>query len=139
MSNRTDSKNQPSSGSLSKQEATSRFASQQMLPGKPDSNASVGLPLTMSAQIDGYSGDPNFMTSLARGLAVIHAFSHASVNSPFLKSARRPAFRVLLCGVAFYTLAKLGFAATDDSRHFHHSRITRRLFLQISPQDIPGG
>ncbi len=28
-----------------------------------------------AAQIDGFSGDPNFMTSLARGLAVIQAFS----------------------------------------------------------------
>jgi len=110
-----------------------------MLPGKPDSNASVGLPLTMSAQIDGYSGDPNFMTSLARGLAVIQAFSQRQRELTVSQISAKTGFSRAAVRRCLYTLAKLGFAATDDSRHFHHSRITRRLFLQISPQDIPGG
>ena len=139
MPNRTDSKHQVPSGPLSKQQAPSRPASQQVLPGKPDSNAPVGLPLTMSAQIDGYSGDPNFMTSLARGLAVIQAFSQRQCELTVSQISAKTGFSRAAVRRCLYTLAKLGFAATDDSRHFHHSRITRRLFLQISPQDIPGG
>jgi IclR family pca regulon transcriptional regulator len=119
MPNRTDSKNQVPSGSLSKQEATSRFASLQMLPGKPDSNASVGLPPTMSAQIDGYSGDPNFMTSLARGLAVIQAFSQRQRELTVSQISAKTGFSRAAVRRCLYTLAKLGFAASDDSRHFH--------------------
>jgi IclR family pca regulon transcriptional regulator len=119
MPNRTDSKNQVPSGSLSRQQAPSRPASQQVLLGKPDSNASVGPLLTMSAQIDGYSGDPNFMTSLARGLAVIQAFSQRQRELTVSQISAKTELSRAAVRRCLYTLAKLGFAATDDSRHFH--------------------
>ena len=74
--------------------------------------------LMPAAQIDGFSGDPNFMTSLARGLAVIQAFSnrrdpltisHVSSKTGFSRAAVRR---------CLYTLAQLGFAGSDDGRHF---------------------
>jgi len=74
--------------------------------------------LMPAAQIDGFSGDPNFMTSLARGLAVIQAFStlrdpltisHVSNKTGFSRAAVRR---------CLYTLAQLGFAGSDDGRHF---------------------
>jgi IclR family pca regulon transcriptional regulator len=119
MPNRTDSKHQVPSGPVSKQQAPSRLASQQVLPGKPDSNAPVGLPLTMSSQIDGYSGDPNFMTSLARGLAVIQAFSQRQCELTVSQISAKTGFSRAAVRRCLYTLAKLGFAASDDSRHFH--------------------
>jgi len=119
MPNRTDSKHHVPSGPLSKQQAPSRPASQQVLPGKPNSNASVGLPLPMSAQIDGYSGDPNFMTSLARGLAVIQAFSQRQCELTVSQISAKTGFSRAAVRRCLYTLAKLGFAASDDSRHFH--------------------
>lgn len=73
---------------------------------------------TRSAQIDDFSGDPNFMTSLARGLAVIQAFStrrhqltisHVSNETGFSRAAVRR---------CLYTLAQRGFAGSDDGRHF---------------------
>jgi IclR family pca regulon transcriptional regulator len=54
----------------------------------------------VAASLDQFSGDPNFMTSLARGLLVIQAFSQQSLR------------------LSISTLAKLGFAATDNGRNF---------------------
>ena len=45
-----------------------------LVPPKPAAPP-VPAPPTPSAQIDALTGDPDFMTSLARGLAVIQAFS----------------------------------------------------------------
>ena len=134
MPNRTDSKHQVPSGPLSKQQAPSRPASQQVLPGKPDSNASVGLPLTMSAQIDGYGGDANFMTSLARGLAVIQAFSQRQRELTVSQINAKTGFSRAAVRRCLYTLAKLGFAASDDSRHFHLRPRVLALFYPSNQQ-----
>jgi IclR family transcriptional regulator, pca regulon regulatory protein len=74
--------------------------------------------LTPSAQLDQFAGDANFMISLARGLTVIQAFSaekrYLTISQLSVKTglSRAAARRCL------YTLAKLGFAGSDDSRHF---------------------
>jgi IclR family transcriptional regulator, pca regulon regulatory protein len=62
--------------------------------------------------------DPNFMTSLARGLAVIQAFSdrkrHATISQLSGKTGlSRAAVRRCL-----YTLCRLGFAGCDDHGRF---------------------
>jgi len=62
--------------------------------------------------------DPNFMTSLARGLAVIQAFSdrkrHATISQLSSKTGlSRAAVRRCL-----YTLCQLGFAGCDDHGRF---------------------
>ena len=84
----------------------------------PVATSRTVAPLIAAAQIDGFSGDPNFMTSLARGLAVIQAFStrrdpltisHVSSKTGFSRAAVRR---------CLYTLAQLGFAGSDDGRHF---------------------
>jgi IclR family transcriptional regulator, pca regulon regulatory protein len=66
-----------------------------------------------------FAGDPNFMTSLARGLSVIQAFSDSKrqlTNSQLSAKTGLSRAAVRRC---LYTLMKLGFAATDDSRHFY--------------------
>jgi IclR family pca regulon transcriptional regulator len=75
--------------------------------------------LTASAQVDSLTGDPNFMTSLARGLAVIQAFSDTKrplTNSMLSAKTGLSRAAVRRC---LYTLMKLGFAATDDGRQFY--------------------
>jgi IclR family pca regulon transcriptional regulator len=75
---------------------------------------SAAAPPTPSAQIDALTGDPDFMTSLARGLAVIQAFSQKKRQLTISQVGfSRAAVRRCL-----YTLAKLGFAGSDDNRHF---------------------
>lgn len=46
----------------------------------PEHPATLAPPTVLSPakRIEAFTGDPNFMTSLARGLAVIHAFQSAS-------------------------------------------------------------
>ena len=84
-----------------------------------DSNAPPVAPLTVSQQIDQYSGDPNFMTSLARGLAVIQAFTQRQRELTVSQISTKTGFSRAAVRRCLYTLSKLGFAATEDSRHFH--------------------
>lgn len=73
------------------------------------------LPAEMLEQ---FAGDPNFMTSLARGLAVIQAFSqqhrHMTISQISVKTGlSRAAVRRCL-----YTLSKLGFAGAEDGQRY---------------------
>ncbi len=74
------------------------------------------LPL---AAIEEFSEDPNFVTSLARGLSVLLALSdkrrHLSIAQvSYCTGIPRAAVRRSLL-----TLSMLGFVATDDSNHFY--------------------
>jgi IclR family pca regulon transcriptional regulator len=64
------------------------------------------------------AGDPNFMTSLARGLTVIRGFSrekrHMTIAQLSLKTGI-PRAAVRRC---LYTLARLGYVASEDGRNF---------------------
>ena len=93
--------------------------SKQLMSGKTGSNQPAATPAPVSAQIEAHSGDPNFMTSLARGLAVIQAFSQRQRELTVSQISAKTGFSRAAVRRCLYTLAKLGFAATDDSRHFH--------------------
>jgi len=85
----------------------------------PAAEVHVGLPPRKPAEeIAALGGDPNFMTSLARGLAVIQAFaeprqrltiSHLSSKTGLSRAAVRR---------CLYTLTKLGLTGCDDTFHF---------------------
>jgi len=70
-------------------------------------------------QYDSADGDPNFMTSLARGLAVIQAFSQTKRQQTISQISSKTGFSRAAVRRCLYTLAKLGFAGSDDNRHFH--------------------
>src|SRR5580700_10757903 len=80
-------------------------------------NSAAVLP-TPSAQIDALTGDPDFMTSLARGLAVIQAFSQKKRQLTISQVSNKTGFSRAAVRRCLYTLSKLGFAGSDDSRHF---------------------
>jgi IclR family transcriptional regulator, pca regulon regulatory protein len=117
--NKTASKQQVPSGTASKQPAAGWPSSKQEVLSKLVSNAPLPVPLTVSAQIDEFAGDPNFMTSLARGLAVIQAFTQRQREPTVSQISAKTGFSRAAVRRCLYTLAKLGFAASDDSRHFH--------------------
>lgn len=77
------------------------------------------VALTVSQQIDAHGGDPNFMTSLARGLAVIQAFTQRQRELTVSQISVKTGFSRAAVRRCLYTLSKLGLAGTDDSRHFH--------------------
>jgi IclR family transcriptional regulator, pca regulon regulatory protein len=77
-------------------------------PNEEDEQASAAAP----------AGDPNFMTSLERGLAVLQAFSQERrvlTTSQISQRTGIPRAAVRRC---LYTLAKLGFVAEEDNRLF---------------------
>lgn len=119
LPNRTGSKHLATGGPGSKQQVPNKAVSNEPVPSKSGSNALPAAALTVSAQIDEYSGDPNFMTSLARGLAVIQAFSQRQRELTVSQISAKTGFSRAAVRRCLYTLAKLGFAASDDSRHFH--------------------
>jgi IclR family pca regulon transcriptional regulator len=113
------SKQQATGGSVSKQQVASTSASRLDVLRKDVLNILPAGVLTVSEQIDQYSGDPNFMTSLARGLAVIQAFSQRQCELTVSQISTKTGFSRAAVRRCLYTLTKLGFAASDDSRHFH--------------------
>lgn len=64
-------------------------------------------------RIDALTGDPNFMTSLARGLVVIHAFQERKRHLTIAEISRRTEISRAAVRRCLLTLIKLGYATTD--------------------------
>jgi IclR family transcriptional regulator, pca regulon regulatory protein len=73
----------------------------------------------LAARLDQFSGDPNFMTSLARGLLVIQAFSQQSLHLSISQLSKRTGLSRASVRRCLHTLSKLGFAGSDDGRNFY--------------------
>src|SRR5579872_458081 len=112
-------KQQVASGPTSKQGAADMWGSQLEILRSRALNVSPASVLAVSEQIDPYRGDPNFMTSLARGLAVIQAFSQCQRELTVSQITAKTGLSRAAVRRCLYTLNKLGFAASNDSRHFH--------------------
>jgi len=69
--------------------------------------------------LDQFGGDPNFMTSLARGLLVIQAFSESKLQLSISQLSKKTGLSRACVRRCLHTLSELGFAATDDGRNFH--------------------
>jgi len=69
-------------------------------------------------QIQAFAGDPNFMTSLARGLAVVRAFSQQRPRMSIAQVSSRTGIPRAAVRRCLYTLARLGYVAQDDDRNF---------------------
>jgi len=80
--------------------------------------APISKAVTPASEIDALTGDPNFMSSLARGLAVIRAFSQQRRELTIAQLSHRtdiPRAAVRRC---LYTLSKLGYVGTEDGRTY---------------------
>jgi IclR family transcriptional regulator, pca regulon regulatory protein len=64
------------------------------------------------------NGDPNFMTSFARGLAVIQAFSTGNDRMTISEISHKTGFSRAAVRRCLYTLVKLGFADTENDHYF---------------------
>lgn len=64
-------------------------------------------------RIDALTGDPNFMTSLARGLAVIHAFQERKRHLTIAQISHRTEIPRAAVRRCLITLMKLGYVTTD--------------------------
>jgi IclR family pca regulon transcriptional regulator len=61
---------------------------------------------------------PDFVASLARGLAVIRAFGHDAHAMTLTEVARRTGLTRATARRFLHTLAALGYASSDDGKHF---------------------
>ena len=68
--------------------------------------------------LDSYTGDPNFMASLARGLVVIEAFTPQTPQMTISQLSLRTGLSRAAVRRCLYTLAKLGFAGADESQRY---------------------
>src|SRR6266851_6818208 len=74
--------------------------------------------VTPASEIDGLTGDPNFMTSLARGLAVIRAFTQQRRHLTIAQLSHRTGIPRAAVRRCLYTLAKLGYVVADEARGY---------------------
>ena len=81
-------------------------------PAKPAAKA------TPASALDIYAGDPNFMTSLARGLIVIQAFTQQSPQMTISQLSIRTGLSRAAVRRCLYTLTKLGFAGAEDGSRY---------------------
>ncbi|HEV2647009.1 MAG TPA: IclR family transcriptional regulator C-terminal domain-containing protein [Acidobacteriaceae bacterium] len=71
-----------------------------------------------SASLDIYAGDPNFMTSLARGLLVIQSFSPQQPQMTISQLATKTGLSRAAVRRCLYTLSKLGFAGIEEGSRY---------------------
>jgi IclR family transcriptional regulator, pca regulon regulatory protein len=71
-----------------------------------------------SAALDAYAGDPNFMTSLARGLLVIQSFTPQTPQMTISQLAVKTGLSRAAVRRCLYTLSKLGFAGVEDGSRY---------------------
>ncbi|MFC6647311.1 IclR family transcriptional regulator C-terminal domain-containing protein [Granulicella cerasi] len=83
--------------------------------------ASVALAkqkLLPAAALEVYTGDPNFMASLARGLVVIQAFTPQMPQMTISQLSLRTGLSRAAVRRCLYTLVKLGFAGADEAQRY---------------------
>ena len=81
----------------------------------PEHPATLAPPSVLSParRIAAFTGDPNFMTSLARGLAVIHAFQERKRHLTIAQISHRTEIPRAAVRRCLHTLMQLGYATTD--------------------------
>jgi IclR family pca regulon transcriptional regulator len=71
-----------------------------------------------AADISAATGDPNFMTSLARGLAVIRGFSREKRFMTIAQLSQKTGIPRAAVRRCLYTLERLGYVTSEDGRNF---------------------
>ena len=97
-----------------------------LTPRQPLASTETSLPPTPSvpakstpaSSLDVFTGDPNFMTSLARGLIVIQAFTQQSPQMTISQLSVRTGLSRAAVRRCLYTLVKLGFAGSDETQRY---------------------
>ena len=82
-------------------------------------------------------GDPDFMTSLARGLHVIRAFSGVDRRLTIADVSRATGLTRAVVRRCLYTLRELGYAATDGRTYSLQPRILNLGYAYLSTAALP--
>ena len=88
-------------------------------PGsRPNDSPRASRAATQAEEIGAFAGDPDFMASLARGLAVIRAFSQQRQRLSIAQISLRTGISRAAVRRCLYTLGRLGYVGSDDERNF---------------------
>ena len=87
-------------------------------PLTPPAPPAPAAKQTPAAALDVFTGDPNFMTSLARGLIVIQAFTQQNPQMTISQLSVRTGLSRAAVRRCLYTLTKLGFAGAEDGSRY---------------------
>lgn len=88
---------------------------------KAETSANPPVPaarVSPASTLDVYQGDPNFMTSLARGLIVIQAFTQQTPQMTISQLSVKTGLSRAAVRRCLYTLTKLGFAGAEDGQRY---------------------
>src|SRR6185312_78899 len=96
-------------------------------PAAPDTSLLPNGAIASSDR-DAFAGDPNFMTSLARGLLVSQAFTPQTPHMTISQLAATTGLSRAAVRRCLYTLSKLGFAGVEEGSRY----ALRPRMLQLS-------
>jgi IclR family pca regulon transcriptional regulator len=105
----------PPARPTAKKRAAAKAAPAATAPEPPPDAAAAPTP---SREIESYAGDPNFMMTLARGLAVIRAFTQQRRRPTIAQLSMKTGIPRAAVRRCLYTLSQLGYVASDDGRSF---------------------
>src|SRR5215470_3396776 len=107
----------------------------------PKTSGSFIAPRVMSATDPDNAlfrgGDPDFMTSLARGLHVIRAFAGVDRRLTIADVSRATGLTRAVVRRCLYTLKELGYAATDGRMYYLQPRILNLGYAYLSTAPVP--
>src|SRR6201991_4414270 len=93
-------------------------AARQSTPAPAPPAPPASPKITPASALDVYTGDPNFMTSLARGLIVIQAFTQQAPQMTISQLSIKTGLSRAAVRRCLYTLSKLGFAGAEDGQRY---------------------
>src|SRR5882757_2024419 len=83
------------------------------------------------------AGDPDFMTSLARGLHVVRAFTGFDRRLTIADVSRATGLTRAVVRRCLYTLRELGYAATDGRTYFLEPKVLNLGHAYLSTAAMP--
>ncbi len=82
-------------------------------------SAVLPLEIVLPAKaLEIYTGDANFMTSLARGLTVLETFTQQTPHMTISQLSKKTGLSRAAVRRCLYTLAKLGYVGSEDSQRY---------------------
>jgi IclR family pca regulon transcriptional regulator len=87
-------------------------------PSSPLTPPAPKVKISPAQALEIYTGDPNFMASLARGLVVIQAFTPQTPQMTISQLSVRTGLSRAAVRRCLYTLVKLGFAGADETQRY---------------------
>lgn len=89
-------------------------------PGRPaTTRPSIEIAESPAGQIERFSAEADFVAALARGLAVMHAFSQKRRHLSIAQISHRTGISRASVRRSLHTLVRLGYIAVDETNHFY--------------------